>query len=878
MPNTDPPKGFQKFFEWYCKPALQESILGDMEEQFYEEVETKGTNTARRRYVWNVIRFFRPSIVRKPEGTQKLNNYGMFKNYYKVSLRSILRNKTFSLLNVAGLGVGIASCLLILIYVKNELSYDTYNEKFDRIHRVLHYFGEKGEEIDGKVFPISEHQVWGNAPIADAMIEYFPQIESIGRFTSPMDWLVEYEDNRFQEKNIPFADSTLHQIFTWNWLAGNPATALTRPNTIVLSRKMAEKYFGAEDPIGKTLLMDGEDRYEVTAVYEIPPNSHFTFDGFISMTSFINRRPNIFDAWGYVDFYTYFTLHDDANAADLEEQVPAFLEKYYDSEYAYTFRFEPIADAYLNSEAGRQPGPVGNRSNIYLFISIAIFILVIACINFTNLATARSLERAKEVAIRKTIGSHRRALILQFLFEAVLLTCMAAVVAALLLSIGHGYLEILVDKPLPATWLFTPESMLTAIVALGLIGILAGSYPAFVLSNFKPVTVLRGSFRTSSEGAWLRKSLVVLQFALSIILLTGTVVISNQLNFLRQHDKGFDSNQVLVIQYGWDYRVQKSLDYIKSEFLKHPAVQKIGASRATPGDFFPNAGTTVEGPSGEMITKGPALYAIDEDFIPTYDMTIVAGRNYSRDFPLDSTHSMLFNEAAAKLFGYANPEDIVGKKFKQWGREGVVIGVVQDFNYVSLHKDVEPLALRYSTWYSTSMLSLKLNTTEYQRTLSELEDIWNQVAPHRPFVAHFSDTNFDEQYETDTRFGTVFTIFSGLAMFVACLGLLGLTIYSTAQRSKEIGVRKVLGASTQRIVALLSWDFIKLFSVSLVLSIPTSLFLMSRWLEGFAYRVEIGWEVFGFATAVTLIISLVTMSFKTISAALSNPAEILKDE
>ncbi len=878
MDSIRPPQRFTQFFEWYCKERLQESILGDLEEQFYDEAETKGIQMARLRYVWNIIRFMRPGIVKNINESQQLNYIGMFKNYYKVSVRNILRNKTFSILNVTGLAIGLASCLLILIYVNNELSYDTYNQQYAHTYRVLHYYGEKDEDISGKTLPVAEHQVWGNAPVADALKEYYPQIEHLARFTSTFNWLIEYEDRKFQEKNVVFADAAITQIFDWTWHGGNPKTALERPETIVLSKQMAQKYFGKDNPVGKVLTMDGDGQFEVTGVFEIPPNSHFAHDAYVSMATFKDMRPEIFDYWGYVDFYSYLTINPQNTIASLTAKVPAFLDKYFESDYAYSISFEPLANAYLYSDAGRQPGPVGSRTNIYTFISVAIFILVIACINFTNLATGRSVERAKEVAIRKTVGSHKSAIITQFLLEAILLTFIAALLATGLVIIGHKYLEQLVGKAMPAGWLLQPQYLLGAALFVVVIGMLAGSYPAFVLSKFKPVTVLKGSFKNSTQGVWLRKALVVLQFSLSIILLVGTVLVYQQLTFLKNHDKGFDAEQLLVIDYGGDGKVKQNLKVVKAALAAHPAVQRISASRATPGDFLPNAGTTIEGPDGSSVGKSPAIYEIDEDFIPTYDIEVLAGRNFSKDHPRDTNTALLVNEAAARLFGYANPEEIVGKKFDQWGRVGKVVGVVDDFNYQSLHKRVEPLVLRYSIWWSTERFSIKLKSANMGNTLNELKAIWTEVAPTYPFNAHFNNDSFNQQYEADARFGHVFTVFAGLAMFVACLGLFGLTIYSTNQRAKEIGIRKVLGAPVQSIVALLSADFVKLFAISLIIAVPVAWYIMNNWLSGFAYQVNISWQVFALAAVLTLVVSLLTMSFKTISAALTNPAEVLKNE
>lgn len=878
MNKEHPPKWANRLFEWYADPRLHEPILGDMEEQFKMDLSAHGLRKAKWKYIRHIIWLFRPSFIRKKQESKYFNYQGMIQNYYKVSLRNILRNKTFSFLNVLGLSVGIASCILILIYVQNELSYDKYNTKYDRTYRVLQNFG-KGTDVNQEgPLPASDFQVWGNAPIADALSEYFPQVEHIARFTSESPWLVEYKGVRFQENDIPFADASIHEVFDWNWIAGNPKTALTRPNTIILSEGLANKLFGEEEAVGKTIILDGEDPFEVTAVYEIPSNSHFSFPGFISMQTIINRRPQIFESWGYVDFYTYFTLNENTDISQLTSEMEKFREKYTKEIPQYSFRFEPLADVYLNSEASRQPGPTGNRNNILLFISVAIFILIIACINFMNLSTARSVERAKEVAIRKTIGSRRRSLIFQFLIEATLLTLISTLFAGLLVFFSHSYLEDLVGKSLPMEWLTSPLNLLIGVLVVLALGLVTGSYPTFVISKFKPIKVLKGSFKNSAEGVWLRKSLVVLQFSLSVILLIGTAVVYKQLNYLKSYNKGFDAEQVLVVDYGWDPFVQRSLAYIKSEFLSHHAVKSIAASRTTPGEFFPNAGTGIETPSGEIVYHDPALYEIDEDFIPTYQMEMIAGRNYSEEHPADSAISMILNEAAAKLYGYANPEEVVGKRFAQWGREGQVIGVVKDFNYLSLHQAVEPMALRYSTSSTTSRLSIELQSNDYSKTLDELESLWNRLVPNYPFVAYFNNANFNRQYESDERFGTVFTIFSSLAMFVACLGLFGLTIYSTNQRAKEIGVRKVLGASIQSIVTLLSYDFVKLFIVSLLISIPISFFIMDKWLENFAFRTTIEWQVFVISAVITLILSLITMSFRTVRAALSNPAHILKDE
>ncbi len=874
----NPPQSFLRFFRWFCHPDLQVPIEGDLTELYQERRKETGPARANLRFLQDVLLLMRPDIIRPIGGYSKQNNIGMINNYIKVGARNINRNKAFSALNITGLSIGIACCVLISIYVKNELSYDTYNSQYDHTYRVLHHLGW-GRDVDLKTtIPLEEYQVWGCAPVSEAIQDFYPEIKSVFRFTSPNPWLVQYEDARYQEDNVIFGDSTAFDVFDWPVLAGNPSTALIAPNSIVLTKPLADKYFGTRNAIGETLILDSTEPFQVTAVIDLPANSHFKFDAMLSMSAFKNMRPEIFDTWGYVDFYTYFTTHPESDVAHMSAAIPDLLKKHEIYKEGYLIAFEPLANAYLRSPAGRQPGAVGSLSNIYIFGSVAIFILLIAGINFINLSTSRSVERAKEVAIRKTIGSGRSALVSQFLIETILLTLLASLIAIAMVALAHPYLELLSGKELPISWLFSYQYLLLAVGFILTIGLLAGAYPAIMFSRFQPVKVLKGSFKTSGEGVWLRKSLVVLQFTLSVMLLVGASVIYNQLDHLRQHELGFDPEQVLVVDYGWDMQVQRNLQRIKTEFTKHPDVKMISASRATPGDFFPNGGTEIEGPGGETIGESPAIYEIDEDFVPTYKMSVVAGRNFSKDFPTDSTTALMLNEAAARLFGYPNPEDIIGKRFEQWGREGRVIGVVEDFNYVSLHEDVEPLAMRYGTFYNTSKFSIRLSSQNHSNTLQELEEIWNKLVPHRPFLAHFEDDKFDDQYQADERFGMIVATFSGLAILVACLGLFGLTVYSTAQRSKEIGIRKVLGAPVFQIVALLSKDFMTLFVTSLIISIPLSWYLMSSWLDGFAYRISMGWELFAIAVVSTLMISLLTISWKTVSTALANPVKSLRDE
>jgi len=805
----------------------------------------------------------------------------MIKNYFKIAWRNLQRNKIYSLLNSGGLAVGMACCILIGLFIQNELSYDHYHKNFDNIYRVLHSYRQfQGNEKPTSPAP-DEYQVWGNAPVGRALLSDFPEITKTAQFTSPVQLLMQYKEKRFQESNLLFADSTTFDIFSWKLLSGSSQKVLLEPNSIVLTQAMAKKYFGNESPLGQVLKVENDIVFTVTGVMEdVPSNSHFSFDGLISMSTFKNWRPEIFDAWGYVDFYTYFLIAPNTNINTLSARIPEFLKRYSpgNENNTYDIAFEPLRNAYLYSKAGRQPGVVGSLSTIYIFSCVAIFILVIACINFMNLSTARSLERAKEVGVRKTLGAKKDSLIYQFLTESILLSLIALAFAFVIALLMIPLINEVSGKSFGYDDLLSMKMLLILLGAAMVVGLLAGIYPALVLTQFRPVSVLKGNFQNSGNGVLLRKSLVILQFGLSFALMVGTVVVFSQLDYLRSRNLGFTKDQMLVIDYGGDESVNQQIEAIKTAFTNRTDVIAASVSRAVPGDFFPNAYTTIQSVNGEMQSNAPALYEIDFDFIPNYHIDVVAGRAFSRNYPVDSTQSLMVNEAAAHLFGYANSQDIVGKAFDLWGNQGTVIGVLQDFNYQSLHNKVEPLVLRFAPVDALGKLSLSLKTTNLSETVNQLALIWNRLVPQRPFLYSFLDESFNKQYQADIRFGQVFSVFSGLAILIACLGLFGLATYSTKKRFKEIGVRKVLGASIGVIVTLLSSDFIKLVLIAIIIASPIAWWAMNKWLQDFAYRVEIQWWVFVVAGVLAIVIALVTVSFQAIKAALANPVDSLRDE
>lgn len=810
----------------------------------------------------------------------------MIKNYFKIAWRNLWKKKIYTSINILGLGVGMACCLLIAIYVQDELSYDKYHTYTDQIYRVVHA-ETFGKDLKNTAPPApQDFDVWGNAPVGPALKADFPEVKEVLQLSGRADILLQYADKNFQEEGVFFADAAVFDLFNWKFIAGNPKTALEDPYSIVLPKSTAKKYFGEENPIGKTL--EGSSapgranagNYKVTGVIEdIPGNSHFTFPALLSMNTFRKSREDIFDMWGYIDFYTYILVSENFDIKAFEKKIPDFISRKRGDfpDFKYTIALEPLSDVYLKSEAGRQPGETGSLPNIYIFSLIGLFILAIACINFMNLSTARSLERAKEVGIRKTVGAERKNLVFQFLSESVLIVIFAALLAFFFAFITLPFVADLTAKDFSHINLFSWQSALVYLCIIFGLGLLSGIYPALVLSGFKPALILKGVSNTHSNGAKLRKGLVIFQFSLSIALIIGTCVVFTQMGYLLDKDLGFDQEQMLVIDYNYDGEVNNKMQALKNTLRNLPEVSSVAAARTVPGNFFPNAGTNIESFEGNMVPTSFAIYEVGIDFIPHFGLEMVAGRAYSRNFPVDTTQSLVINEAAARLYGYSNPEDIIGKRFQQWGREGKVIGVVKDFNYLSLHQDIEPLSLRFAP-SECRYLTLKVKTGDLPATLARIRDVWTSAVPHRPFLYKFLDEDFNRQYQADFRFRKLFTIFSCLAIFIACLGLFGLASYTAEQRTKEIGIRKVLGASVANVVILLSKDFVKLVMIAIIIASPVAWYAMSRWLEDFAYRIELQWWVFALAGITAVIVALLTVSGQSIKVAVTNPVKSLRNE
>ncbi|SDT29923.1 putative ABC transport system permease protein [Mucilaginibacter mallensis] len=806
----------------------------------------------------------------------------MIRNYIKTAFRSLRKNKGFTAINVLGLALGLATCLLIVFYVADELSYDRYNENAGRIYRV----NEQLKLGDNKV----EYAVC-MPPLAKTLKNDFPDVENTVRLKNLGGMHVKKGNENILEYNTLFADPSIFDVFTLPILYGNKATALTEPNTVVITESTAKKYFNKVDVVGENLITDGNKAFKITAVIkDIPQQSHFHADFLVSMSSFPDSRSN---EWLRSDYNTYVLMRKGADYKKLEAQFPQFLRKYsggqmqdelkmsYDAfeKNGSYFRMNmiPLIDIHLHSNQTGELGINGTEQYVYIFSAIAIFILLIACVNFMNLSTARSANRAREVGVRKVLGSARKYLIAQFLSESMIVTLIAVIISIVLVVLFLPAFNQFADKNIIITahtlvWLI-PVSLLAVLV----IGFLAGLYPAFFLSAFQPIDVLKGKISSGFKGGRLRSFLVVFQFSISIFLIIGTLVIYNQLHYIQSRDLGYNRNQVLVIHNAFE--LGNHSQAFKQEIRQLPGVQN-----ATLTGFLPtslNRSTAIfykEAVADPKKSIFPQTWNVDEDYVKTLGMKIAAGRNFSNQILSDSS-SVVINETAAKFLGFTDPVNKIIYKssggpnptFKAY----TIIGVVKDFNFSSLRQNIDPVIMQLNE--DTGNLSIRVNTANISGLLTQVEDKWKGMSQAH-FEYSFMDQDFDKLYRSEQRTGTIFMVFTVLAIAIACLGLFGLAAYAAEQRTKEIGIRKVLGASIPNIAGMLSKDFIKLVFIAIVISSPIAWYLMQKWLQDFAYRVNFHWWIIALAGVAAILIALITISFQSIKAAIANPVESLRSE
>ncbi len=791
----------------------------------------------------------------------------MLRSYFITAIRNLVKHRFYTLINVLGLAIGMTCCLLIFLYVQHELSYDQFHEKKDRIYRVVTDIKTPTETLNS----------WStSAPMVAYMKADFPEVENMVRFDDA-GLLIQRGEQTFQEDESMFADSTFFRVFDFPLLQGNPNTVLVAPFSIVLTEDAAERYFGDEDPLGQRLRMEGEHDLTVTGVMQnVPENSNFTFDILLSLSTRLEKLyPDRAEQWDSFGYGSYVLLAEGANPSTLESKLPAFLNNYVSEEDrdAYTLFLEPLTDVYFSDRGAPQ---TGSLTNVKIFSVIAIFILLIACINFMNLATARATERAKEVGIRKVVGAVRGQLVGQFLCESLLLSLLAFALALLAGELLLPAFNQLSGKTV-ATSILQHSYHLPLFLGVALVvGLLAGLYPALMLSGYKSVAILKGRFSSSRRGVVLRQALVVAQFAISIMLIAGTAVVYTQLDYMRNQALGFKKDQMLVIDFRYDDAVQEKIEIFKQQLGNNPNVRSVSASSSVPGEGNNGAFSEVENPAGDMQASNVNLFYVDHDFLEQYEMPLAAGRAFSRDFATD-TAALIVNEALVRSYGYASPEAIIGKRFSQWGVEGEIVGVVKDYHFRSLQQVIEPMTIRLEP-SRARFISLNLRGDDIPATVSALKQQWQTLAPQRPFNYFFLDQAFDEQYRAEVRFGQLFIYFAGLAIFIACLGLLGLISYTIVQRTQEIGIRKVLGASESSIVRLLSQNFLKLVLVAFVVAVPLAWYALDQWLADFAYRVAMPWWIFALAGLLATAIAMLTVSVQSVRAATANLVDSLRSE
>lgn len=806
----------------------------------------------------------------------------MFHNYIKTALRNIFKHKGYSLINIIGLSIGMACCLLILLYVQDELSYDRYHKNADRIYRVIEEVRLEGVGEESSSMPF---------PTGDTLpLEYPEAIEAAVRFFNFQlpTMSIEYGDSgqkRFNESRFFFADVAVFQVFSFELVDGDPKKALTEPNTVVITQAMAEKYFESEDPIGKILRWQNSVDMRITGVVKnTPHNSHFQFDFLASFATL----PRLYggslpQTWYWNPCWTYILLKEGASAEKLAARFPALVQEYFPESIKdkVVIKLQPLVDIHLYSHLDYEITPNSHIAYVYIFSGIAVFVLLIACINFMNLATARSANRGREAGMRKVLGAFRIQLVRQFLGESVFLCIIAALFSILIVELSLPVFNNFSGKALSANYLSDGRLLLGLILITLIVGILSGIYPAFFLSGFNPVRVLKGTLARTGKSTAFRKILVVVQFAISIILIIGTIICFQQLGHLRNSRLGFNKDQVIMLP-AYGTRLARWYEGFRERILQDPHILYVTAMEDVLGAKFQTGSFIPEGTTETNMQQIPLL-VVTFDFIETFNMEMVSGRSFSRKFPTDITQGIIINESAAKGFNWS-PEEALGKRLRQQNDLVLtVVGVVNDFNYTSLALPITPFILempRNAGQLSGRVryVAVKISGANIQKTLAFIKSNWEEVVPYRSFEYFFLDDELDKLYDAEEKMGRVFSAFTLLAIIIACLGLFALASFTTELRTREIGIRKVLGAQVSGIVILLSKEFAKWVLIANVIAWPVAYLIMQSWLDGFAYRIGIGLPTFLLATMLAFVIALMTVSFQAVKAALADPVNALRHQ
>ncbi len=881
--SFNPPKCAVRFLHAICPEDLLEEIEGDLIQKFHRDAEKFGERKAKQRFLRSSLRFFRPGILLRNKFSFQLIQSDMIRNYMIVAFRNFLKQKSFTLLNVIGLSIGLVASLLILQYVKYERSFDTFHAKAKDIYRVQYNGFQNGK---------LRFECAAAVPaVGPALKNNFPEVKRFTRLF-PVSGVVAYESPEhgpisFLEEKMQVTDSSVFEIFDFKLLQGKQEDVLTGPNKAVISQRAAKKYFGDTDPIGKTISWNGDNKFEVTGIFEdIPENSHIKFDFMFSYQTLNKQTENQAEtSWGWYDFNTYVLLEPGTDVKVLQAKWDDYVKKargedWTKNNYSQQFILQPMLDIHLyaNLLQESQPDERGDGDSVYALTFIALFILIIAWVNYINLATAKSLDRANEVGVRKVMGAQKRQLIYQFFSESFLINLFAAAIAILAVRLAWPYFSVLSGRDIPLSFMLQKEFwvLLTILFTIGTI--LSGFYPAIILSSFKPVAVLKGKIVRTSQGNLMRKSLVVFQFVASIVLISGSIIVYQQLDFMRNQKLGIDISQTLVIKGPGvrDSTFDARMSSFKAELLGVAGVKSVSGSSNVPGDEIFWASGIKRLVGGPETSIAGYTVAIDEDYISSFGLKLAAGRSFDREHT-NERKSMIINRAMAEALDFDDPSTALGEKTIQ-GDTFEIVGVLENYHQMSLKEAVTPLVFRFMP-YNSNFIAIKVENQEnYQQILSSLEGLWKESFDGNPIDHFFLDQFFNRQYEQEKQFGQIFALFTVLAIFIACLGLFGLASFMTAQRTKEIGIRKVLGSNVSSIVLLLSTGFIRLVLIANIIAWPLAWWLMDMWLQSFPYRIDINPLLFLLAGLGVVLIAFLSVGLQTFKAALLNPAKTLKYE
>ncbi|WP_020529806.1 ABC transporter permease [Flexithrix dorotheae] len=872
MKNSHPPRIANKLLLWFLKSDLVEEVLGDLEEQYFENLEKYTNRKANWLYWYQVLNYLRPFAIKNIVPVSKISN-GMFKSYLKLSWRNLIKQKLYSSINIGGLAIGLASFIMIFFYVEHELSYDNFYPNEQQIYRIT-------QRQPGNVYKGSDYFAVTPTPLASTLEREFPEVIK-GTTINYLTALISNEDDNYWEEGL-WADQNYFEVFNYPLLSGDPQKVLEKPYSIVLTASFAKKIFGNLNPLGKELKLkfhQDENQYKITGLIpDLPENSSIKFNYIVSFESNNHYSEALKEnSWNNNSYFTFFLLKEGANPAQLEQKIKqAGIPQKYQTDKTYPFKDEyyvnSLADLHLNMSPLFDIGLKGNKKYVYFFSVIAILILVLACINYMNLAVARSINRAREVGLRKAIGAFRQQLIVQFLGESILITLIAFVIALGMVQLVIPYFGYLIERPLKLD-LFSNNLMLPGILfLLFFVGTFSGSYPAFYLSGLHPIKVLKGKIDNKSRNSNLQQSLVIGQYAVSIILIIACIVIYKQLQFIQKKELGYNKEHIITITVR-DMGVVNNIQTLKNKWLSYPNIKSVTYSNNLPTNI---SSSTIINDDDDIPENDLSIYEtrVDYDYLDVYGIELIAGRNFSREHKSDIEEGYLINETAALALGWT-PEQAIGKQFTHNGVE-TVLGVVKDFHMHSMHLSIEPLMIHLTKGW-VGNIAVKVHPENLPETISYMERNVNEYTKY-PFEYSFLDEKFNQLYKAEEVLGETFGFFTILAIVIASMGLFGLAAISVEHRGKEIGIRKVLGASAISIVSLIAKNFIRMVAVAFILAIPLAWYLMDKWLQDFAFRIEMEWWIFILSGCIVFLIAYLTIGYQTIKAALLNPINRLRNE